>query len=96
MEIYGEVESWMTGEEYAYELVSSRGILKEYCHGWTVALEDDGNDIELMGHDYILDLISELEIPPYAPVCKSFFLIHDGHDRASKTQRRRHHRATVR
>ena len=86
----------MTGEEYVYELISSRGILKDYCYGWTVALEDDDNDIELMGHDYILDLIGELEIPPYAPVCKSFFLIHDGHDRASKTHRKRHQRATVR
>ncbi len=86
----------MTGEQYAYELVSSRGILKEYCLGWTVSLEDDENEIELMGHDYVLDLISELEIPPCSPVCKSFFLIHDGRDRSSKTPRRRHHRTTVR
>jgi hypothetical protein len=49
-----------------------------------------------MGHDYLLDLISELEIPPNSPVCKSFFLIHDGRDRLSKTQRRRNHRTTVR
>lgn len=86
----------MTGEEYAYELVSSRGILKDYSYGWTVCLEDDENDIELMGHDYVMDLISELEIPPSSPVCKSFFLIHDGRDRSSKSQRRRNHRTTVR
>jgi hypothetical protein len=86
----------MTGEQYAYELISSRGILKEYCSGWTVSLEEDENDIELMGHDYILDLISELEIPPCAPVCKSFFLIHDGHDRSSKNARKRNHRTTAR
>ena len=95
-EAIGEVESWMTGEQYAYELVSSRGIIKDYCSGWTVSLEEDGNEIELMGHDYILDLIGELEIPPCAPVCKSFFLIHDGHDRSSKTPRRRNYRTTVR
>jgi myosin-15 len=86
----------MTGEQYAYELLSYRGILKDYCVGWTVSLEDDENEIELMGHDYVLDLISELEIPPCSPVCKSFFLIHDGHGRSSKTPRRRNHRTTVR
>ncbi|CAF2391956.1 unnamed protein product [Rotaria sp. Silwood2] len=95
-EILGEVESWMTGEQFAYELVSSRGILKDNSFGWTVSLEDNDNEIELMGHDYILDLISELEIPPCSPVCKSFFLIHDGRDRSSKSQRRRNHRTTVR
>lgn len=92
----GEVESWMTGEQYAYELLSSRGVLKDYCFGWTVSLEDDENEIELMGHDYVLDLISELEIPPCSPVCKSFFLVHDGRDRSSKIPRRRNHRTTVR
>ncbi|CAF4602738.1 unnamed protein product [Rotaria sp. Silwood1] len=95
-EILGEVESWMTGEQFAYELVSSRGLSKDNSFGWTVSLEENDNEIELMGHDYILDLISELEIPPCSPVCKSFFLIHDGRDRSSKSQRRRNHRTTVR
>lgn len=92
----GEVDSWITGEQYAYELLFSRGISKDYCHGWTVSLEDDDAEVELMGYDYVLDLISELEIPPCAPVCKSFFLVHDGQDRSSKTPRRRHHRITTR
>lgn len=86
----------MTGEEYAYELVQSRGILKDNCFGWTVLLEDNDIDIELMGHDYVLDLIGEIEIPPYSPVCKSYFLVHDGPDRSSKSQSRRHHRAALR
>jgi len=86
----------MTGEQYAYELVSSRGILKDSCSGWSVSLEDDENEIELMGHDYILDLIGELEIPPCTPVCKSFFLIHDGRDRSLKTSRHRNHRSATR
>lgn len=86
----------MTGEQYAYGLVSSRGISKDNCFGWTVSLEEDENEIELMGHDYVLDLISELEIPPCSPVCKSFFLIHNGRDRSTKSQRRRHHRTTIR
>ncbi|CAM4880089.1 unnamed protein product [Rotaria socialis] len=92
----GEVESWMTGEQFAYELVSSRGILKDNCSGWTVLLDDNDNEIELMGHDYVLDLIGELEVPPCSPVCKSFFLVHDGYDRSSKCKKRRHNRTTVR
>ena len=92
----GEVDSWSTGEQYACELLLSRGLAKEFCQGWTVALEEDDNEIELMGYDYVLDLICELEIPPCSPVCKSFFLVHDGRDRSSKTRRRRQHRTTVR
>ena len=95
-EVIGEVESWITGEQYAYELLSSRGISKEHCQGWTVSLEDDDTEIELMGYDYVLDLIGELEVPPNAPVCKSFFLVHDGRDRSSKLRQRRQHRSTVR
>ena len=86
----------MTGEQYAHELVSSRGILKDYAFGWSVTLEENENEIELMGHDYIFDLISELEIPPSSPVCKSFFLIHNGHERSSKTQKHRNQRAPIR
>lgn len=92
----GEVESWTTGEQFAYELVSSRGILKDYSFGWTITLDENDDEIELMGHDYLLDLIGELEIPPCSPVCKSYFLIHDGRDRASKSHRRRNHRTAVR
>jgi myosin-15 len=86
----------MTGEQYAYDLLISRGVLKDYCSGWSVSLEDDEIEVELMGHDYVLDLISELEISPCSPVCKSFFLLHDVRDRSSKTPRRRNHRTTVR
>lgn len=92
----GEVDSWSTGEQYAYELLLSRGLPKELCHGWTVSLDENDDEIELMGYDYVLDLICELEIPPCSPVCKSFFLVHDGRDRSSKSRRRRHHRTTLR
>ena len=92
----GEVDSWLTGEEYVEELLASRGISKEYCQGWTVSMEEDETEIELMGYDYILDLIGELEIPPCSSVSKSFFLIHDGRDRSSKGRKTRQHRNTAR
>lgn len=92
----GEIDSWSTGEQFARELLLSRGISKEFCHGWSVTLEEDETEIELMGYDYVLDLISELEIPPCSPVCKSFFLVHDGRDRSSKVRQRRKTRTTVR
>ena len=43
--------------------------------GWTVVLQEDMDYYELMGYDYVLDLISEMEIPPGFPVCKSYFLV---------------------
>jgi hypothetical protein len=91
-----EVNSWSTGEQYARELLLARGVCNDYSHGWTVALEDDDTDVELMGYDYLLDLISELEVPPCSPMCKSFFLIHDGRDRSSKARRHRHGRTATR
>ena len=36
-----------------------------------------------MGADYVLDLVSEMEIAPAFPVCKSFFLVSS--DNSSKS-----------
>ena len=44
-------------------------------HGWTVTLTEDNSTYELAGFDYVLDLISEMEIPPAFPYSKSYFLV---------------------
>lgn len=92
----GEIDSWSTGEEFAEELLISRGISKESCQGWTVIIEENETEVELMGYDYVLDLIGELEIAPCSPVSKSYFLVHDGRDRSSKVRSNRRQRNTVR
>lgn len=49
------------------------------CNGWSVVLAmDEGPTKEAMGCDYVMDLISEMEIAPAFPVCKNSFLMsHD-------------------
>lgn len=59
------VESWTRCEDLCATVLKERGVA-EY-HGWTVALDDmdDRN-----GLDYVLDAISEIELPPGFPVHK--------------------------
>ncbi|KAF8777343.1 Unconventional myosin-XV like protein [Argiope bruennichi] len=80
--MYGPVESLTTGEEFAASLLKARGI--DDCYGWTVDLDDDGDLYELNGYDYVLDLISETEVPPAFPVCKSFFLVSANKNKKTK------------
>ncbi|XP_060584948.1 unconventional myosin-XVB-like [Ruditapes philippinarum] len=70
----GHVESCTSGEEFAKHLLNQRG-LRENNMGGTVVLQEDMDYYELMGYDYVLDLISEMEIPPGFPVCRSRFLV---------------------
>ena len=70
---YAPVNSWTSGERFAADLLRAKGL--EDVAGWTVELDDEGDIYELNGLDYVLDLISEIEIIPSFPVCKSFFLI---------------------
>lgn len=69
----GAVDSWTTGEQFASELLHSRGV--EDGYGWTTELLDGDATYSLNGTDYVLDLIAETEISPAFPVCKSYFLV---------------------
>lgn len=64
--------------------MSFRGI--EECSGWTVSLQDETADYELNGNDYVLDLISEMEIPPAFPHCQSHFLVSHDKSKGSGSQ----------
>lgn len=70
----GHVESWTSCEQFAAHLLNQRNMFDNHS-GWTVVLEEGSNYYELMGYDYILDLISEIEIIPGFPVCKSYSLV---------------------
>ncbi|CAG0890159.1 unnamed protein product [Cyprideis torosa] len=65
---YGPVESWTTGEEFARVLARERGIKDPF--GWSIAIADEREQYELNGCDYILDVISEIELPPAFPLGK--------------------------
>ncbi|NWY60746.1 MYO15 protein, partial [Chionis minor] len=55
-----EVESWMTGEQYAGWLLSARGCDKK-PRGWSVSMFTGNTWQDLLGCDFVLDLIGEME-----------------------------------
>lgn len=52
----------------------SRG-LAEGWRGWSVAMKAGAQWAELAGHDYVLDLVSDLELLQGFPKQKSCFLV---------------------
>ncbi|XP_076234476.1 unconventional myosin 10A [Calliopsis andreniformis] len=70
------VDSWTTCEELANLAVHNHGVDNS---GWTISLWNqlDGLDAivtETNGFDYVLDLISEMELAPAFPAAKHMFL----------------------
>jgi myosin-15 len=69
-------DSWTTCEELANLAVRNHGVDNT---GWTITLWNqlDGPDAivtETNGFDYVLDLISEMELAPAFPAAKHMFL----------------------
>jgi len=70
---YAPIHSWTTAEAFASEALRAKGLNSTF--GWTVDLDDDGDEYGLNGNDYVLDLMSEMEIPAGFPANKSYFLV---------------------
>ncbi|KAM6114069.1 LOW QUALITY PROTEIN: unconventional myosin-XV [Pterocles gutturalis] len=68
------IHSWSTGEDLAGDVLKHRGLAEGWC-GWSVAMKVGGQWAELAGHDYVLDLISDLELLRGFPKQKSCFLV---------------------
>ncbi|XP_063098230.1 unconventional myosin-XV [Cavia porcellus] len=68
------VHSWSTGEEMAGDILRHRGLTDGW-RGWTVAMKNGVQWAELAGHDYVLDLVSDLELPKDFPRQKSYFIV---------------------
>ncbi|XP_075371760.1 unconventional myosin-XV [Mycteria americana] len=68
------VHSWSTGEDLAGDVLKHRG-LAEGWRGWSVAMKAGAQWAELAGHDYVLDLVSDLELLRGFPKQKSCFLV---------------------
>lgn len=86
---FTQAESWVTGQEFCRDSLKNRGLDKSELNGWTVSLHDENDWYELMGNDYVLDLISEMEVPPAFPVCKSFFLVSTDKSRETNFNQKR-------
>ncbi|XP_066876789.1 unconventional myosin-XV isoform X1 [Kogia breviceps] len=68
------VHSWSTGEEVAGDILRHRGLADGW-RGWTVALKKGVQWTELAGHDYVLDLVSDLELLREFPRQKAYFIV---------------------
>ncbi|NXN33148.1 MYO15 protein, partial [Nycticryphes semicollaris] len=55
-----EVESWMTGEQYASWLLSARGCDMK-SRGWSISMFTGNTWHDLLGCDFVMDLIGEME-----------------------------------
>ncbi|XP_053550900.1 LOW QUALITY PROTEIN: unconventional myosin-XV [Bombina bombina] len=73
MKISCPLHSWTDGEEIAGDVIRYRGV-SEAWRGWSVSMKDGGHWAELAGHDYVLDLISDVELPRNFPKQKSYFI----------------------
>ncbi|XP_034151053.1 unconventional myosin-XV [Esox lucius] len=67
------VHSWTSGEDLSGNVLRHRGM-RDSWRGWSVLMKELGQWAELAGHDYIMDLISDLELPCDFPKQKSYFL----------------------
>ncbi|KAF1394775.1 hypothetical protein PFLUV_G00004650 [Perca fluviatilis] len=68
------LHSWTTGEEMAKDILQHRGVV-EGRQGWSVLLKEPAQWVELEGSDYVLDLMSDLELPADFPKHSSYFII---------------------
>ncbi|XP_058497652.1 unconventional myosin-XV-like [Solea solea] len=68
------LHSWTTGEEMAKDILKHRGVM-EGRRGWSVLLKEPAQRVELEGSDYVLDLMSDLELPADFPKNSSYFII---------------------
>ncbi|XP_047189847.1 unconventional myosin-XV [Scophthalmus maximus] len=68
------LHSWTTGEEMAKDILQHRGVA-EGRRGWSVLLKEPAQWVELEGSDYVLDLMSDLELPADFPKHSSYFII---------------------
>ncbi|XP_014911600.1 unconventional myosin-XV-like isoform X2 [Poecilia latipinna] len=68
------LHSWTTGEEMAKNILQHRGVV-DGRQGWSVLLKEPAQWVELEGSDYVLDLMSDLELPADFPKHNSYFII---------------------
>ncbi|XP_072298739.1 unconventional myosin-XV [Eucyclogobius newberryi] len=68
------VHSWTSGEDIAGDILRHRGV-SDWWKGSSVLMKEHGQWAELAGHDYVMDLIADLELPSHFPKQKSYFII---------------------
>ncbi|KTF89104.1 hypothetical protein cypCar_00017469 [Cyprinus carpio] len=69
------VHSWTNGEGLSGDVLQHRGVSSESRWGWSVLMKEPAQWVELEGHDYVLDLVCDLELLPDFPKQKTYFII---------------------
>uniref|UniRef100_H3C3C9 Myosin XVA n=1 Tax=Tetraodon nigroviridis TaxID=99883 RepID=H3C3C9_TETNG len=68
------VHSWTSGEDLGGNILRHRGV-SDWWRGSSILMKEHGQWVELAGHDYVMDLIADLELPTDFPKHKSYFII---------------------
>ncbi|XP_030645611.1 LOW QUALITY PROTEIN: unconventional myosin-XV [Chanos chanos] len=68
------VHSWTSGEDLAGDVLQHRGVAEGW-RGYSIIMKEQGQWAELAGHDYVMDLIADLELMRDFPKQKSYFII---------------------
>ncbi|KAM9745591.1 unconventional myosin-XV isoform 1-T1 [Menidia menidia] len=68
------VHSWTSGEDLAGHILRHRGV-GDWWKGNSILMKEHGQWAELAGHDYVMDLIADLELPVDFPKQKSYFIV---------------------
>ncbi|XP_067334406.1 unconventional myosin-XV isoform X2 [Channa argus] len=68
------VHSWTSGEDLAGHILRHRGV-SDWWRGGSILMKEHSQWVELAGHDYVMDLIADLELPTEFPKQKSYFVI---------------------
>ncbi|KAJ8363986.1 hypothetical protein SKAU_G00128170 [Synaphobranchus kaupii] len=68
------VHSWTNGEGLSGDILQHRRVTEGW-RGWSILMKEHGQWVELEGHDYVMDLISDMELMTDFPKQKSYFII---------------------
>ena len=61
------IESFTMAEDFAAAILDARGFGENELNGWSVALENGEECVDINGGDYVLDAVAEMEMPPSFP-----------------------------
>lgn len=63
------VNSWTRCESICESVLFEKGVAE--CHGWTLSVD---NEDQRSGLDYVLDMVSEMELPQGFPIQKQHII----------------------
>lgn len=81
---HSQVDSWTTAEQVTSEILESSGFHNN-LFGWTLDFYDGGDVYSLNGDNYVLDMVSQVELLPSFPASKNYFIGSSCQNRGSRS-----------